>query len=830
MRLPIVTRALVANVALAVWMGLITGICQTATAQSKTAQPKTTQSKAAKQVVTTAAAVPAKLAAPVVDNNPVAWDPLDWPMWRGPEQNGISREKGLVDRWDPAGENLLWSKPELATRSTPIVMRGKLYTLCRSEPGTPSEGEKVVCADAATGKILWENKFNVFLSDVPAERVAWSCCVGDPTTGRVYAMGVCGYLQCLDGETGKTVWSHSLSEEFGLLSTYGGRTNVPVIFEDLCIISAVTTGWGELARPAHRFMAFDKTNGTLVWMNGTRPLPDDTTYSTPALAVLDGQAAMVFGSGDGAVWAFQPRTGKPIWTYRLSLRGMNTSPIVVGDTVYMGQSEENRDDSSMGALAAIKGAGADDITTSGELWREKNIMIGKSSPLLVNGRLYALDDSNVLYVVDAATGKLLSKKTRLMGTIARASLLYADGKIYACTTSAWHVLEPTGDHLKIVHRLRLKLGEGEEVHGSPIVSHGRIYLPTTLAMYCIGKSDAKTTETKPQVDPRPAPAKEAALTDMQPAQIQLVPAEVLIKPGETVQFQTRLYNAKGQLLKVAPATYSVDGGGQIDKQGQFTADQAATDSTATHRGVLVTATAGKLAGTARIRIEPPLPWKFDFSDNQVPITWVGARYRHVVRDLDGDKVMVKVTTIPKGTRSQSWMGPTDLHDYTVQADVRGGQRSVAPPPAAPAAGATASAATATQTPPPPKKTDDDEAPKVGGGRMPDIGLIAQRYTLDLMGDHQELQIRSWTAKLDRFSKSVPFAWKTDTWYTMKFSAANEDGKAVLRGKVWPRGEPEPKQWTIEAVDVEGNHAGSPGLFGNASDAEIFLDNVSVTAN
>ena len=35
-------------------------------------------------------------------------------------------------------------------------------------------------------------------------------------------------------------------------------------------------------------------------------------------------------------------------------------------------------------------------------------------------------------------------------------------------------------------------------------------------------------------------------------------------------------------------------------------------------------------------------------------------------------MMVKVTTIPKGTRSQSWMGPTDLHDYTVQADVQGG--------------------------------------------------------------------------------------------------------------------------------------------------------------
>ena len=137
-------------------------------------------------------------------------DPLDWPVWRGPEYNGVSRETGLVDKWSPTGENLLWSNPELATRSTPIVMGGRLYTICRHLPDTNKEAEKVVCADAATGKILWENVFNVFLSDVPAERVGWSSVVGDPETGAVYALGVCGLFQCIDGESGKTLWSHSM--------------------------------------------------------------------------------------------------------------------------------------------------------------------------------------------------------------------------------------------------------------------------------------------------------------------------------------------------------------------------------------------------------------------------------------------------------------------------------------------------------------------------------------------------------------------------------------------------------------------------------------------
>ncbi|MGH7134557.1 MAG: PQQ-binding-like beta-propeller repeat protein, partial [Pirellulales bacterium] len=355
------------------------------------------------------------------DSKKVEVDPLDWPTWRGPEQNGISRETGLVDDWDLEGDNVLWKSTALGSRSTPIVMRGKIYTICRHEPGTSREQEKVVCADAATGDVLWENRFNVFLSDVPKERIGWSCCAGDPATGRIYAMGVCDYFQCLDGETGETLWSHSLSEEYGFLSTYGGRTNVPVIFEDLVIINAVVIGWGEMAMPAHRFIAFDKETGVPVWFNGTRLRPDDTTYSTPVLTVLGGQSAMVFASGDGGVWAFQPRTGRPLWSYQLSLRGVNITPLVDGDTVYVSHSEENpTPDTSMGAICAINGtantdpaAKSIDITKSGTKWRDREIMVGKSSPILVDGRIYALDDSNLLYVFDAKTGKPIGPKQRL---------------------------------------------------------------------------------------------------------------------------------------------------------------------------------------------------------------------------------------------------------------------------------------------------------------------------------------------------------------------------------------------------------------------------------
>ncbi len=710
---------------------------------------------------------------------------IDWPMWRGPEQNGISRQTGLIDHWDPEGENVLWKNEDVATRSTPIILSGKIYQLMRNAVDTPREGEKVVCLDADTGEVLWENSFNVYLSDVPAERVGWSSCTGDPETGRIYALGVCGLFQCLDGETGETIWSHSMSEEFGLLSTYGGRTNVPVVFEDLVIISSIVIGWGEMAKPAHRFVAFNKNTGEVVWFESTRVLPYDTTYSTPTITVIDGRAMLVFGSGDGQVWAMEPRTGRGIWHYDFSRRGINTSPLVVGNQVFAGHGEENRDGLSMGGLVALDGSLDGDITEAGELWKVPGLRIGKSSPLMVDDRLYVVDDSAGLYVIDPKTGEQIGRRTKL-GTMMRSSLLYADGKIYACTANGrCYILRPDDDKgVKIIHRVRLPAGD--EVHGSPIVYRGRVYLPTTGGLYCLGDRDAETGVTAAP----PAPQERLVNEDRTPAYVQVVPAEVLLRPGDKQPFRALVFNAYGQLLgEASRAEFTADTGGSFTGS-TFTATSTA-DGTPRHTAVVISAKVGELTGDARLRVIPPLPWHFDFSDGQVPITWVGARYRHQPREVDGEPLIVKVSTIPKGTRSQSWMGHPELHDYTIEADVKGA---------------------------------------ISNNRMPDIGLIGQRYTLDLMGDSQQLQIRTWTPQLGRMSETVPVEWEPNVWYRMKFRTAVEDGIAVLRGKVWRRDEKEPAAWTIEAHDEAPNTHGSPGLFGNAKDAEIFYDNLSVTPN
>ncbi len=862
-----------------------------------TTTPPTTQAAPAMPPSTTQTQLVAAKAESKSPVSPIEPDPQDWLSWRGPTYDGVSHETGLIDDFDPEGGpdgNVAWRREDLGGRSTPVVMDGRLYTLCRAEPGTQREGEKVVCVDAASGETIWENRFNVYLSDVPDTRVGWSAVVADPETASVYALGVCGLFQCIDARTGQTKWSVPMHEQLGLLSTYGGRTNFPVICDDLVIVSAVLINWGERAKPAHTFVAFDKRTGDVVWLEGTSIGPYDTTYSSPTVAVLNGQKTLVFGSGDGAFWAFQARTGRPLWKIELSRRGINTPPLVAGDMIFAAHSEENVVGTSMGTVVAIDTSTLGDIApaeswsktpdigASAVRWRVDELMDGRSQPLLVGNRLWVCDDRAKLWILDATTGETVGKRFAL-GRMMRASLLSADGKVYAFESNGrWAIYRPD-DKAGATEVSKGRLPSGEEVHGSPMVSHGRVYLQTTGALYCL-----VDTRKTPGFEPVEETARERPLSDdPQPAFAQLIPAELRVRPGESHAFAVRLFNAHGQQVKTETTPkFQVSGGGAISSDGVFT---AAADSG--HEAVAISVQVGDLHGSSRVRVIPDLPWKFDFDDGQVPVTFVGARYRHVVIDddllqsfaqqdpvtaqlyiylysgfvnsgrpalvfdnstpdqrwtqfqrvlnlsttsleearqavdpslerlvaagvlsertwesipeigvrltvkkgaraIDGNGVMCKIRTLPLGTRSQCWFGHSDLSNYTIRADVRGDFKD---------------------------------------NKLPDIGLTAQGYSLDLQGEKQQLEIRTWAPQL-RMAKTVDFPWQPNVWYTMKLQASLADGKAFLRGKVWPRDTSEPIEWLIEAVDESPNLSGSPGLFGNAKDAEIYLDNIEVTSN
>jgi outer membrane protein assembly factor BamB len=704
----------------------------------------------------------------------------DWTSWRGPGQDGVSPETGLVSSWSPAGENVVW-KAEIVGRSTPVAIGGRVCVQGRVGE-TVDRQEVVACYDAATGARRWEHRFPVYNTTVPFNRVGWPSPAADPETGNLYVHGVAGQLIAFDPQ-GTIVWSRFLTEEFGRLSGYGGRTQTPVIDGDQLLLSSVSSGWGKHAAPRNRYFAFDKRTGDVLWIATPGGMPADFNHqSVPVVAEIAGRRMVVAGDADGWIYALDVRTGEKLWGFQLSQRGINSTVLVVGDRVFAAHSEENVDDALMGRVVCIDGTGRGDVTKTHEVWRVNELGVGFPSPTRHDGRLYVVDNSANLVALDMATGKQLWQHS--LGTVGKGSPVVADGKLYVPETNGrFHILAPGPEGVRALDEDELHVADGRyaELYGSPAVAYGRIYLATEGGLFCIGDKSK----------PFPAPAKHAAPAPARGegavAALLVVPAEVLMRAGEAVAFEVRGFDAQGRPLGARAATgWKLAGLAGSIEGGRFVPTGAGAQA-----GEIEITVDGKSA-VARVRVVPDLPWSEDFeayAAGKVPPTWIGAAGKFEVREVDGNKVLVKPFRDKGLLRNDVFLGASTLSGYTIEADVMGAQQ---------------------------------------GRRRTDIGLIASGYGLDLMGNHQRLQLASWPSE-NRVSAELPFPWEMGRWYRMKLRVDVEGGRGLVRGKVWPRGEEEPADWTIAVEDPYPVPAGSPGLTGY-SPADILYDNLKVRVN
>ena len=721
----------------------------------------------------------------------------DWPEWRGPDRTGVSTEKDLPETWSPDGENLAWRVP-YGGRSAPVVFGDRLYLQNASGSG-PTLQERLMCFNADTGKLLWERKYNLFTSDVPPSRIAWASPAVDPATGNIFVFSGNGLLMSYSPE-GKLLWERSLAEEFGMWTTHGGRVSSPVVDGDQLIVSGLTFMWGQYSGSAHRYISFDKSTGQTIWVSAPEGRPTDTIYANPFIADVDGIRTFFSGGSDGAMHAIEIATGEPIWNWRVSQRGLNTAALVVGPDVIVSHSEENLGTSEMGMLAAVPAASQGTLTDKDARWIARGVQAGYASPVSDGERLYALDNGGVLFAYDVKSGKRLWEQT--LGTIAKASPVFADGKLYIGTENTgdaggkFYIIRPHADRAEILDQEWLGTPEKSElIIASPIVARGRVYVTSMDALYAIGPKAGSTSASKGA--PPTNRAITAAPAGTPPATLLVTPTELILKPGESIDLSVRAFDAKGNSV-TAPGsiTWAVEGLKGTVTNGKFTPDAAAGGQAG-----LVKATTGGVSGAARIRVVPDLPMTFDFENagDAPPSYWVNAAGKFVVRDVEGNKVLVKLAENPFAfaKRTRPFFGAPDYSNYTIEADVRS---------------------------------------KEVRRQMADVGVVAQRYELVLFGNHQRLELQPWQPETQRTVKE-DFPWQKDTWYVMKLEVQNLDaGRVRARGKVWPKGQPEPAAWTIERIDPIGNMKGAPGIYADVMNAdpkggsEIFYDNIKVYRN
>lgn len=710
----------------------------------------------------------------------------DWPEMRGPHRDGSSKETGLPERWALNGENHLWRAP-FGGRSGPIVMGNRVYVQNPAGRGASLQ-ERVMALDADTGKLLWEYRFNTFQSDVPPHRLGWASPAADPETGNVYAMGAGASVIALSRD-GKLLWDRSVGEEFAAFTTHGGRTASPLIDGDLVIVSAAVSNWGAYGSRQHRFIALDKRTGEIIYVSSPGGRPYDTNYSSGVIATINGQRLLISGSGDGALYAIKPQTGERVWGFMAAKRAINTGVAVSGNRVFVSHGDENLDTSVMGMIAAIDGSLTGDIKET--IWAVKGIEAGYSSPVIDGQRLYQVDNAGWLFALNMNDGTELWRLQ--IGRSHRAPLVLADGKLYTGTENGkFFVIRPHADRGEILSEIEMPIstdsvggseGTPEQIVSTAAVSRGRVFFVTSDAVYAIGPRTARS-QTGFAVD-EPAVVGSGA-----PTHVQVTPTELTLEPGDSVTLTARLFDAQGRLLREAPAAqWALDGLQGTVTNGTFTVAADRRDQAGT-----IQATVNGLAGSARARVVRPLPWTENFEsypDGALPAGWSNvSAAKFGITTVNGTRALHKTPDNTLFKRMRLFMGSPELANYTVQADVQTTTRR---------------------------------------RQQGDLGVTAQRYSLILYGNSQRLKIEPWEPETER-TVSVPFAWKPDTWYSLKLQVENlPDGTVRARGKVWPAGEPEPSAWSLEKVDPIGNREGMPGLF---IDAEFgaHVDNVSVTPN
>jgi outer membrane protein assembly factor BamB len=707
----------------------------------------------------------------------------DWPEWRGPSRDGRSEETNLPARWSPQGENLAWRIP-VGSRSAPVAFGNRLY-INSPTPGDPSgTQERLIAIDAESGKIVWERRFSLFLSDVPQHRASWASPAVDPETGNVYLFTVAAQLVCVSPD-GKVLWDRSLTEEYGAVTTHGGRTTSPIIEGDKVILNTLILAWGDLNRPGNRYFAFDKKTGQTVWISSPQSRHYDTNYSTPIVAALDGTRALIVGGTDGVYHALKLNTGEKIWSVEVSKRAILNSPLFRDNVAYITHGEENIDTTEMGLVAAVDATKTGVLAADAFKWRTRGFLPTFASPVMDDERLYTMDNSAIVGAFDLKTGAKLWEKT--LGTLQKGSPVLADGKLYVGTENGkFFILRPSAKSVEVLDEDVLGDTQSPEaIVASPIVADGRVYVTSMEAMYAIGKRVARASRGAGA-----ASATGAAGATGEPAYVQVFPYESLLSPGQTVALKARLYDAKGNFIRDEPAAqWAVDQlSGSVDAKGVYTAAKSGSAAG------FVKATVGTLTGQARVRVIEAPPWTFDFENAAAegpPAWWVGAPTKVFQRTVEGlGKVLVRPRDETVGRRAKVFFGQPNLAGYTVEADVRGREQR---------------------------------------RQRGDVGLIAERYGLVLFGNGQKLELHPWQAA-DEMTTRIDFKWDADKWYRMKLRVDHQkDGTARIRGKVWPADAAEPTAWTIEKVDKIPHVMGSPGIYADGI-SDVYFDNVKVYRN
>jgi len=439
----------------------------------------------------------------------------DWTRFRGANGDGKSSSKNLPTEFGP-DTNRLWETDVPFGRSSPIVSGDRIFLTATAD------GNFVTMAlDRATGKTIW--KSNVKPAREETHHHDTDSATTTPVTDgkNVYAFfqefGIVSY-----DKRGKERWTYPM----GPFRNFYGIAASPILSGKLLYMVCDQIEGSFL-------VALDTSTGKEAWRRSRSGRLE--SYTTPVFypEATKPEALLIFGSS----WidAYDPKSGKVMWTIGEVGVGPISSPVISGSTIYIaspshGESgwpsfasiAEEHDKDGNGEITREEVAEAwliqhfgwldrdgndviteTDWTTLGKevtkehwgayairlgdgeperLWNYRKNVPEISTPLVHDGVFYMVE-KGILTSLDATTGELI-KRDRIGDGSPKvyASPVAADGKIYIGTLDGkMAVVSLTGDWQSLA-----SVDLGDEIWATPAIVDGKLYVRTRGKLYSFG--------------------------------------------------------------------------------------------------------------------------------------------------------------------------------------------------------------------------------------------------------------------------------------------------------------------------------------------------------
>lgn len=401
----------------------------------------------------------------------------DWPQWRGPLGDGVSHEKGLPTQWG-AQDNVAWKTPlPEPGNSTPIVWNDQVFV---TQAIAAENRRTLMCFDRKSGTLTWQAGTKWEQKD-PTHGTNPLCSPSPVTNGeRVIAWFGSAGLFCYDMQ-GNELWQRDL----GTQEHIWGYGSSPVIHGELCYLN-----FGPGARSF--LLAVEIKTGKTVWQHD-EPINTQGTdeakftnadfygsWSTPVFRTVGSREELVI-SFPFRLCAFEPLTGRELWTSNGINALVYTSPLIKDDLIvtmggYSGMAMALR------VGASVHGS----LDESYRLWRHPRTKQRIGSGAIFDGHIYVHNDPSTAECIELESGKVVWEE-RLRGANPKgtnwSSVMIADGLCYTITQGGDCFVFRASPKFELVSKNAL----GEPSNSSVVPSQGQLFIRTHKHLWCIGK-------------------------------------------------------------------------------------------------------------------------------------------------------------------------------------------------------------------------------------------------------------------------------------------------------------------------------------------------------